>query len=380
MSPLVSVVVPAFNAASTIEETLRSALQQSLKEIEVIVVDDGSTDETAAIVEAMAASDPRLRLLRQANSGVAAARNTAIAAAAGTYIAPLDADDLWYADKLKAQVARVQAGGDQMGMVYSWPVTIDSQSRVIGWSFPCFTEGDARLQLRYVNLIGCASVPLIRRSALRIVGNYDESLREADAQGCEDWDLSLRIAARYDVGVAPGHSIGYRQASGSMSMDTGAMYRSYRLVMDRLRSEIPHVSSDVDRWSEAHFAAYLATQSYRSGHVWDAIRWVGLALRKDPAYALSLHPYGVVVLSIAHRLGAGALADAVQAREMKGQMSLEDIQADEGTLAGETPWHRSKGLYDRIRARRWDRIRRRWPAWNVPRAGRTAPPRVLTNV
>jgi glycosyltransferase involved in cell wall biosynthesis len=99
-SPLVSVIIAAFNAAAHIEETCRSALSQTHTALEVIVVDDGSTDDTAAIVERIARTDPRVRLFRQVNRGVAAARNAAIAEAKGEFIAPLDADDIGDARKL----------------------------------------------------------------------------------------------------------------------------------------------------------------------------------------------------------------------------------------------------------------------------------------
>src|SRR5689334_2996184 len=89
-APLVSVIIAAFNAAAHIEETCRSALSQTHTALEVIVVDDGSTDDTAAIVERIARTDSRVRLFRQVNRGVAAARNAAIAEAQGEFIAPLD--------------------------------------------------------------------------------------------------------------------------------------------------------------------------------------------------------------------------------------------------------------------------------------------------
>ena len=102
---LVSVIVPAFNAASYIRQTLNSVLAQTYRKIEVILVDDGSSDSTAKIVEEFVARDPRFQLIRQANAGVGAARNTAIKRARGKYLAPLDTDDLWFPKKLETQVA-----------------------------------------------------------------------------------------------------------------------------------------------------------------------------------------------------------------------------------------------------------------------------------
>src|SRR5439155_4413373 len=107
-TPLVTVVIAAFNAMAHIEETCLSALRQTYRSLEVIVVDDGSTDETSRIVQRLAASDSRVRLIRQQNRGVAAARNAGIAAASGEFIAPLDADDLWDSTKIERQVRRLQ--------------------------------------------------------------------------------------------------------------------------------------------------------------------------------------------------------------------------------------------------------------------------------
>src|SRR5690606_10598745 len=127
----VSVIVPAFNAAGYIEDTCLSVLAQTYTALELIVVDDGSTDATANIVAAIAESDRRVRLLRQQNSGVANARNAGIAAASGEFVAPLDADDIWDPRKIERQVRRLQEAGDDAGLAYCWWVWIDTGGRVL---------------------------------------------------------------------------------------------------------------------------------------------------------------------------------------------------------------------------------------------------------
>ena len=102
--PLVSVIIPACNAEIFLEKTLDSVLAQTYKNIEVLVVDDGSQDRTAEIVEGVAQRDHRVILLRQSNAGVAAARNLAIQKSSGKYIAPIDADDIWFPQNLEKQV------------------------------------------------------------------------------------------------------------------------------------------------------------------------------------------------------------------------------------------------------------------------------------
>ena len=355
--PTVSVIVPAYNAGLVIEETLRSALAQTLSEIEVLVVDDGSTDDTVEVVRRVAAEDPRVRLIEQENAGVATARNVAIAAARGTYVAPLDADDVWYPNKLDDQVTRMERGGRDMGMVYSWWVSIDETETIRGSSFPCRVEGNVALCLLYSNFIGNASVPLYRRSAIERVGGYDPALRAQGAQGCEDWDLSLRVAARYDTGVAPGHHVGYRQVPGTMSTDVAMMARSYYAVIDRVRSAWPRVPQKVFRWSEANFASYLASKSYENGEYASAVRWMTLGLRVDPAFVLAPYAHRLVARSLA-RLGGGQWLDRVieSRRVPPHRYTLEQVDAEWIGTEWTTPWARSDKPFDRIRTDRWKRL------------------------
>src|SRR5579859_7287264 len=129
---VVSVIIPAFNAATNIRQTLDSVRAQTHQAFEVIVVDDGSTDNTCAVVEEFVRQDSRFRLICQANRGVGDARNAGIREARGKYIAPLDADDFWYPEKLEKQVARLVQGGPEIGLVYCWSDLIDERGELMG--------------------------------------------------------------------------------------------------------------------------------------------------------------------------------------------------------------------------------------------------------
>ena len=118
--PLVSVIIPAYNTAAFISKTLDSVLSQTYRNLEVLVVDDGSQDETPEIVKLIAQSDRRVTLLRQANAGVAAARNLAIQKSSGEYIAPIDADDIWFPQNLEKQVQYMLEASPLVGLVYAW--------------------------------------------------------------------------------------------------------------------------------------------------------------------------------------------------------------------------------------------------------------------
>jgi glycosyltransferase involved in cell wall biosynthesis len=150
---LVSVIVPAFDAAASIRQTLNSVLAQTYQEIEVIVVDDGSSDATSAIVEEFVARDPRFHLIRQSNAGVGAARNTAIRKARGKYVAPLDADDYWFPGKLEKQVACMEQSGRETGLVYCWSTVIDDQGGLLS-SCSHTVEGRLRRVLILRNVVG----------------------------------------------------------------------------------------------------------------------------------------------------------------------------------------------------------------------------------
>ncbi len=354
--PLVTVIVPAYNAAATIEETIRSALDQTYAETEVLVVDDGSTDGTADVVRAVL--DNRLRLIQQSNRGVAAARNRAISEATGSLLAPLDADDVWYPEKLAAQVERIESGGPAMGMVYSWWVGIDQAGQIRSSSFPCRAEGLVALGLLYANFIGNASVPLYRRDAVVAVGGYDASLRERDAQGCEDWDLSLRVAARYDTGVAPGHLVGYRQGMITMSSDVAQMARSYYAVADRLRREWRGVPPEVFDWSDANFALYLAAQNYGAGRYRDAARWVARALRTDWVFALAPYSWRLLSRSGARVVGGGPLDRLLTDRRPveRAAYTQAEIEVEWAGSWSPMPWTRSRKPFDAVRTQRWERL------------------------
>ncbi len=290
---LISVIVPAYNAESTLAETLSSVVSQSHRECEILVIDDGSTDATTAIACEFAARDARVRLERQGNSGVAAARNTGVRLARGEFIAPIDADDLWHPDKLARQLRRLQAASPTAGMVYCWSTDIDTASRIVYHRLAAPRwEGDIYAALVWSNFIGNGSVPLIRRALVEAVGGWDPALRAAHAQGCEDWQLYLRIAERADVVLEPAFLVGYRQGSAAMSRDIDQMRRSYTLIMDEAHTKHPELPRQVFRWSRGAFDLYSAELAFDARLTGTGLRAGAAGVLKDPAWLLrrsSLH-------------------------------------------------------------------------------------------
>ena len=183
---LVSVIVPCHNGARFLADAIESALAQTHPAIETIVVDDGSVDDTPAILERYAG---RVRVLHQQNRGPSAARNAALAVARGEYVAFLDADDCFRPEKIARQAAVLDTHPD-VGLVYSGWRFIDEEGRSLPGEGRPRGEGDMLPAL----LLGNPIHPLaavVRRALVAEVGGFEESLR-----GCEEWDLFLRLSRR----------------------------------------------------------------------------------------------------------------------------------------------------------------------------------------
>lgn len=333
---LISVVIPAFNAAATLAKTVASAAAQTHRCIEILIVDDGSRDATAAIAEQLAAGDPRIRLLRQPNRGVSAARNRGIGEARGDFIAPLDADDLWHPDKLALQLA-VALGPDQPGFVYCYARRIDPDGRVVGLTEAVAATGAAFHRHLYCNRAAAGgSAPLIRRDALLSVGGYEESL-----QGCEDYVMHVRLSAVAAVGVVPLFLCGYRGTPGSISSDPNAMFACWLKARKLLRARYGGRARTVLRWGHGrrclNHAEALAIRR----------RWGAAALQLGRA--MWFDPIRSSVY-LAHRV-LRKIALGIGGRPVKL------LGPAFGDIAPEQDVDRSAvTLYDRFRQRRLDRL------------------------
>ncbi|RWL19447.1 MULTISPECIES: glycosyltransferase family A protein [Mesorhizobium] len=241
----VGVVVPMFNAERTIGATLASICRQSHQALDIIVVDDGSTDLSESIVTSHAAKDRRIRLIKQPNAGVAQARNSGAASTDAEFLAFVDADDLWAPSKIALQLRALQEGGSSAGLAYCWFAQIDEDGRVFSLYRP---DADGRVLQRMcrMNFVGNGSSMLMRRSAFEQAGQFDPSLRARNAQGCEDLLMCLRIAESYEFRVVPQHLVGYRMTNVNMSSDVMQMLRSCEIVLAEYREKYPQFGSDLD--------------------------------------------------------------------------------------------------------------------------------------
>jgi glycosyltransferase involved in cell wall biosynthesis len=282
---LVSVVIPAFNASSTIDETLRSVRSQSHRQLEIIVVDDGSTDGTVVIVKRHAAQDSRITIITQRNAGVAAARNAGWQAARADFIAFIDADDLWTPCKIARQLQAIIDGGKRTGLVYSWYDWIDTNSRVSARSDPVFHAGEVLDYLCQGNFIGNGSSALVRREALIAANGFESGLRASGAEGCEDLLFYCRVAEKYHFAVVPEYQIGYRYLPNNMSSNMTRMFRSWMLVADEIATRHPERTALLDQGFR-NYARWLLRRALTGGQLWYFASILGLLCGRDPLLAL----------------------------------------------------------------------------------------------
>jgi len=285
----VGVVVPMYNAERTIGATLASICRQTHQALDIVVVDDGSSDGSAKIANAFAKRDPRIRILQQQNSGVATARNNGAAATDADFLAFVDADDLWASTKVALQLEALQSGGSSAGLAYCWFALIDENSRVFSLHNQPTAEGDVLQRLCRKNFVGNGSSMMLRRSAFEKAGQFDSSLRARKAQGCEDLMICLRVAENYEFRVVPQHLIGYRMTNTNMSSDVMQMLRSCEIVLNEFRAKYPHYAPDLD----AHLVDmihWLAVRGFVAGRLSDACELVRRFLALDTRLAISSLP------------------------------------------------------------------------------------------
>ena len=286
MTDLVSVIVPAYNAEGTLDETLRSVRSQTHVKVEIIVVDDGSEDRTPNIVGSHAAMDDRVRLVRQRNSGVAEARNRGAREARADLLAFVDADDLWAPHKIERQLSTLRASGPRAGLVYTWYALIDITGRVINTCRPTLV-GDAVEAICRNNFVGNGSSTLVTRAAFEQAGGFDPSLNARGATGCEDWLFYFKVAEHYDFAVVPELLTGYRQHPRCMSANHARMLRSFELAAERVLLQRPEFRDAISR-GKTDYIAFLLLRAISQRRSFGATRMMLTLLRREPARAINV--------------------------------------------------------------------------------------------
>lgn len=265
--PKASIIVPAYNAANTIQGTLDSLLAQTFEDFEIIIVDDGSTDATQIVARSYC-EDPRVVVVRQSNRGLAGARNTGIDAAQGEYVGFCDADDLWAPSKLAVHVAHLELSPD-VGVSYSGSRLIDKNGFALGTSQSPVLTGITAACVFKRNPIGNGSAPVIRRSALQDLAYrpafesrrdwvFDETFRQSEDIEC--W-LRFALTTDWQIEGVPGFLTVYRINGAGLSARTGDQLAAWERMVEKLRPLHPEFFELTAAAARAYQLRYLSRRA-----------------------------------------------------------------------------------------------------------------------
>ena len=241
--PTVSVIIPTYNRAHLIERAIKSVLNQTYQDFELIIIDDGSTDNTNEVLKKYIESDNRIQYIRhKINKGGSAARNTGIKNSVGKYIAFLDSDDEWLPEKLMEQLNVFKDESYEIGAVYSGFQYIDIKGNHKGRQHIPKSEGYIYDDLLTKNCVGSASTILIKKECLDQVELFDETL-----PSCQDWDMWIKIAKYYKFAFVKAPLVKYYIHYNQISNNFKAVVRGEKRVIDKYFRELkkrPYIYSE----------------------------------------------------------------------------------------------------------------------------------------
>lgn len=273
----VSVIVPTYNYGRFIAEAIRSALRQSLAPVEIIVVDDGSADDTAEVV---AGFGDAVRYIRQGNAGVCVARNRGVAESSGELIAFLDADDIWEPTKLEKQAGLFERDV-RIGLVHCGMREFDTDT---GESIALHTDGmegdvaDELLLWEKSVIVGPGGTIMVSREAFEAAGGFDPR------QKCgEDWDLCYRIARRYRVGFVREPLVSYRSHGAAAHRNVREMERGMGIFYEKAFAEGGPEVARLRRRALGNYNRVLAGSYFRAGKYGDFLRTAAKSVWYRPA-------------------------------------------------------------------------------------------------
>jgi len=249
--PLVSVVIAARNARATLSSTLRSVLGQTLDDIEVIVVDDGSTDGTAVL--AAEVGDARVSVRSIGGHGASAARNVGVAAATARYVSFIDADDLWTPEKLRAQWEAL-VRDPSAAVAYSWTILIDERGDYLFAKTPSRYAGNVHRDLLTDLFLGSGSNVMVDRERIGAELRFDEALHVA-----EDWEFQLRLARMGPFTYVPAYQVFYRLVPSSRSAQPELLESTMSRIAER-ELAFEDGRSDLARRVDTMIHEYIALQ------------------------------------------------------------------------------------------------------------------------
>jgi hypothetical protein len=275
-TPLVSVIIPTYNVAGFVGQAIQSALTQTLPEIEVIVLDDGSTDGTPDVVRRF--SDPRLTLAVLPHRGPTWVLNEGFARARGRYCAILDGDDLWAAKRLHTQADYMDAH-PEVDLTFSLSRLIDESGSDLGVTSRICQDPLSFRSLLAENFIANGSAVLVRRQAAERAGLFDTAL-----SACYDYDLWLRIALlrTSNVHCIPEILTFYRRRRGQITKDWRLMQAEASLLTEKFRLLRPEDVASTEHARRSNLCRYLAAIAFDNADYCTGLRLLWDAMEASP--------------------------------------------------------------------------------------------------
>ncbi|MEH2297126.1 glycosyltransferase [Nostoc sp.] len=249
----ISVIIPSYNSEKTIKTTIESVLSQSFSDLELIIINDGSTDSTLEIISNF--QDSRIKIFSFENSGGNISRNRGLKHAAGKFVSFLDADDIWTADKLARQLQALQENLGVM-VAYSWTDYIDENGEFLLSGMHITVNGDVYEKLLVSNFLENGSNALIQRVAIIELGGFDESLNAG-----QDWDMWLRLACKFDFVCVPSVQILYRISPNSLSSNLARQEKGCLQVLKKAYQVRPLTDKNICSLSLANLYMYLTCKA-----------------------------------------------------------------------------------------------------------------------
>ena len=251
--PKISVIIPAYNCEKTIQKTIKSVLNQTFADFELIIINDDSRDSTLNILCQIA--DSRIKIFSYSHAGGNVSRNRGIKHSVAEFISFLDADDLWTPDKLMSQYKALQQN-PEAAVAYSWTDYIDENGEFLLFGTHFTANGNVYENLLLTNFLENGSNPLIRREALIELNGFDESLVAA-----QDWDMWLRLARKFNFVAVPSVQVLYRVSANSLSSNLARQEKACLQVLDKAYSTSPDSVQHLRNTSFAKLYKYLTCKA-----------------------------------------------------------------------------------------------------------------------
>ena len=308
-SPQVAVVMPSFNAAETILDSIASVQQQSIADWEMIIVDDGSTDETVALVKQVCSQDSRVRIIQQVNSGPSIARNRGVSEAQAPVVAFLDSDDLWESLHLELNLAALSKCSE-LGVSFSPCRLMDADGKLTGERTAAWLDDVDIADILSCNPSSTCSALVVQKSAFEDTQGFDKQMVHAEDQ---EW-LYRVLTSGWKMRGISGATVRYRLSPKGLSADTKRMHQGWQAFIASAQKHTPEAVTRHLPKAQASMNLYFARRLLRDGSTSSSMRqhlWA--SLRSYPRIAFD-QPKTIAVLFLSLLLPASIIDQLLKLR------------------------------------------------------------------